>query len=148
MSKTIKILLTLFVAGVVIGIGVYRYTFYKPHRNLTGEKPVAKLEATALMAAFEANDSLANATYLDKAVEVTGIIGEVTPNGNTFTINLKVEGVDFGGIKCTLEDAEAPKTNGLKPGQTISFKGQCTGWINDVDLGMKEVSLTRCVLVE
>jgi hypothetical protein len=148
MSKTIKILLALFIAGVVVFIGVYRYTFYKPHRNLTGEKAIAKLEAAALMSAFEANDSIANASYLDKAIEVTGVIGEVTPNGNTVTINLKVEGIDFGGIKCTLDEAEALKAQDLQPGQTISIKGQCSGWNNDEDLGIKEVSLTRCVVVK
>jgi len=148
MSKIVKFLLAFAVIGIVFGAVMYFYTFYKPHRNLSGEKAVAKIEAAALMAAFEANDSIANDTYLDKALQVTGIIGEIIPNDNTYTINLKVEGVDFGGVKCTIDPAEAIKSEGLQLGQTVTLKGQVTGWVNDADLEMKEVSLTRCVLVQ
>jgi hypothetical protein len=146
MKKFWKIILILALIGLVMGGVGYMYTFHKPQRNVAVEKAVAKIEAKAFMAAFEANEADANAKYLDKAVEVTGIIGEITANENTYTINLKVEGVDFGGIKCTIDPAEAKKAEGLNPGETLTIKGQCTGWVNDSDLGMKEVSMTRCFI--
>jgi hypothetical protein len=144
MKNILKILLLLFIVGIIAGTGVYFYVFHKPHRNLAKEKAVASISADSLLLAFEKNETKANASYLDKAIEVTGLIDEITANKNTYTINLKVENVDFGGIKCTLDSTEVTKVSKIKPGQTISLKGQCTGWLNDADLGINEVSLTSC----
>jgi hypothetical protein len=146
LKKLFKIPLLLFVIGLMAGAGMFLYVFHKPQRNLVSEKTIASFKADSLMVTFETDETSANIKYLDKAIEVTGTIDEITPNQNTITINLKVEDVDFGGIKCTLDPGNALKANELKPGQTITLKGKCTGYINDTDLGIKEVSLSSCFL--
>lgn len=71
-----------------------------------------------------------NLAYLDKPVEVTGEITEVKQDqtGNT-TLTLK-SGDAFAGVFCTINSTE----NKFKPGQQITIKGICTGFLSDVVL--------------
>jgi hypothetical protein len=146
MKKIIKILILLFIVGLSVGAGMFLYVFHKPQRNLAEEKTIASFTADSLLITFENNETLANANYLDKAIEVTGIVNEITANQNTLTINMKVADVDLGGVKCTFDPVDATKANEIQTGQTITLKGKCTGWINDTDIGIKEVSLSSCFL--
>jgi len=119
---SIGIILIALVASVVI------YTMYnKPHRDPKKEKSIP-VSATALFHSFEEDEINANTLYLDKVLEITGNVSEVTANQNlTPIIVLETENMVFG-IRCTMDNAESK----VKAGETVTIKGICTGYLSDV----------------
>ena len=138
MKKWKKIVLTLGIIGVLSVGGIILYVYLKPHRDVTKEQGV-QLSAQKLYDAFRTNETGANKLYLDKAIEMTGEVGETTTNqdGNV-VVNFKTNDPLFV-INCTF------KTNPgqLKPGQTITFKGICTGYIPDANVVINEGVLVK-----
>lgn len=138
MKRWLKILLILIGIGIVAG-GIIVYKIYtKPHRDVTKEEGV-QLSAQSLYDAFKTNEAEANTKYLDKAIQLTGEVGAVSKNQDGNTI------VDFKTndplvvINCTFKTD--PGT--LQPGQTITFKGICTGYIPDANVVINEGVLVK-----
>lgn len=127
-----KIIIGALIAVILGVIGVWFFVFYAPthfKRDVADEKGI-QLTASALVKAYQENESNANALYLDKPLEIKGEISEtkVDQVGNT-TLTLKSEDA-FASVFCTLKKADP----NLKPGQTVTVKGICTGFLSDVVL--------------
>ena len=138
MRNWVKILLIIGLAIVVTGSIIAYKIFNKPHRDVTTEQGV-QLSAQKLYDAFRTNEAEANKLYLDQAIEMTGEVSEVTTNQDGKTVvNFKTSDPLFV-INCTF------KTNPgeLKPGQTITFKGICTGYIPDANVVINEGVLVK-----
>lgn len=133
MKKWLKVLLILFGIGIIAAAGLVYWFYNKPARDVTQEKGV-QLTAQNLYDAFKTNEADANAKYLDKAIELTGEVGAVSVNQDGNTV------VDFKTndplvvINCTFKT----KPGTLTPGQTITFKGICTGYIPDANVVINE----------
>lgn len=138
MKRWVKVLLVLIGVGIVAG-GIIAYRiFTKPHRDVTQEKGL-QLSAQALYDAFKANEASANASYLDKAIQLSGEVTEVTTNqdGNK-VVNFKTND-PFVVINCTFKTDPGE----LKPGDNIIFKGICTGYIPDANVVINEGVLVK-----
>jgi hypothetical protein len=127
-----KIIIGALIAVVLGVVGVWFFVFYAPthfKRDVADEKGIP-LTAAALVKAYQENEPNANALYLDKPLEIKGEISEtkVDQVGNT-TLSLKSEDA-FASVFCTLKKADPS----LKPGQTVTVKGICTGFLSDVVL--------------
>ena len=133
-----KIILTIIVLGILTAGAVVLYVYFKPHRDVATEKGV-QLTAQQLFDAFKVNEADANAKYLDKAIELRGEVADITTNqdGNT-VVNFKTNDPLFV-INCTFKT----KPGELKPGQTITFKGICTGYIPDANVVINEGVLIK-----
>ncbi len=77
------------VIALLIGIGVYFYA-YQSHRDIATEKADAVITVSQLLEQFKQNDSLANATYLDKNLELKGKVTQVDLTTNTIMIDAKL----------------------------------------------------------
>jgi tRNA_anti-like len=133
-KKILKwILLSIIVVGTTGGIVAYKM-WTKPHRNVEETKAIT-VAATKLTTEYEANEPEANSEYLDKVLEVTGEINEISKNQKGETV-ITLKGTDMGGIICTLEGATPAET---KPGATVVVRGICTGYLTDV-------VLVRCII--
>ncbi len=138
MKKWLKVLLILFGIGIIAAGGMIYWFYNKPARDVTKEKGV-QLTAQNLYDAFKTNEADANAKYLDKAIELTGEVGAVSTNQDGNTV------VDFKTndpmvvINCTFKT----KPGTLTPGQTITFKGICTGYIPDANVVINEGVLVK-----
>jgi hypothetical protein len=120
----------LFVLIIIVTGGFIGYKMYnKPHRNVEAAKGIA-IAATQLITAYENNEADANSKYLDKVLEVTGEITEVSKNQKAETV-ITLKGTDMGGIICTLEGTAVTEA---KPGTSVTIKGICTGYLTDVVL--------------
>ncbi len=138
MKKWIRIVLAIAVVCAITG-GIIAYRiFNKPHRDVTQEAGLT-LTAQQLFDAFKANEQAANQKYLDKAIQLTGEIADVTKNqeGN-MVVNFKTND-PFVMINCTFK----VNPGDLKPGQTITFKGICTGYIPDANVVINEGILVK-----
>ena len=133
-----KTILILFVIGLLAAVVVVLYVYLKPHRDVTKEKGV-QLSAQKLFDAFKANEATANTLYLDKAIELNGEVADISTNQDGKTIvNFKTND-PFFVINCTFKINPGE----LKTGQTITFKGICTGYIPDANIVINEGVLIK-----
>lgn len=124
MKKIIKIVIAL----VVIGGAYAAYQFYKPHRDIQGEKAKFEISGKDLISKYVANETEANTVYLDQVVAVKGKIAEVAAD------HIKLE----SGIFCNGEFS----VSSLKEGQEVSVKGRVVGY----DELFEEVTLDNSIL--
>lgn len=138
MRKWVKIVLIVVVLGLIGASAVVYYVYNKPHRDVSKEKGV-QLSAQNLYDAFRTNEAEANKLYLDKAIELTGEVANVSTNQDGKVV------VDFKTndplvvINCTFKE----NPGSLQPGQTITFKGICTGYIPDANVVINEGVLVK-----
>jgi hypothetical protein len=123
-----KKLLWIVLAIVVLGGSYAAYQFYKPHRDIVGEKAKHELGAADLVAKYMDDEQSANAVYLDQVVAITGIVSESDAS------HVKLE----SGVYCNGNFSEAS----LKEGDKVSVKGRVVGY----DELFEEVTLDNTVV--
>ncbi len=137
MKNASIVLLLLFCIGGFIGYSVYN----KPHKNIQSAVSDFTLSATELYSSFEENEKAANEKYLDKTLQITGIIADVSKDKKgQLSLVLEAGGL-LGGVICNSDNFS--DNNGFdnpKIGQQITIKGLCTGMLTDV-------VLVRCVQI-
>lgn len=134
-----KSLLWISIAGLALSIALTVYFVYaREHRDVSTEKGI-QVTAQELFEAFVADENAANAQYLDKAIQITGEVLNVTTNqdGNT-VVDFKTND-PFFVINCTFKTDPGV----LKTGDTITFKGICTGYIPDANVVINEGILVK-----
>ncbi len=118
-----SISLILFLLAVWVSFRMYN----KPHRDPATESSIS-ISAVELLQAFEKNESKAYARYLDKTLSVRGKVAELTYNLEmTPIIVLETDNPMFG-VRCTMAN---PKID-VRPGDLVTIKGVCTGYLTDV----------------
>ncbi len=128
----LKVIVIAFVLVFFSCFGVWYYVFrYSKthHRNVESEDAIA-VTAAQIVKDYKKNESAANAIYLNKAVQIKGIVLKKDKDqaGNT-TVTLK-SGDPFANVFCTLK----PGINLNQPDSIIVIKGICSGFLSDVVL--------------
>ena len=118
-------LLAIVLIVIAAGVGIWAYT-NKPNRTVANEKGI-EISAAQLVKEYQASEPDANSKYLDKTVQVTGTISEVSKNQDGKPTILLSSEDPMTGVFCTLKD-EANLTVGF----TVTIKGFCSGILSDV----------------
>ena len=79
---------------------------------------------------FSNNEEAANASFLNKAIEVTGTVSNVKKNQAGETVVYLKSNDPVFGVNCTFKQ----DPGAVQKGNTITFKGVCTGYLSDVIL--------------
>jgi hypothetical protein len=128
----------LVLALIAASVGFYLYN--KPHQNMNRAKSDLSLSATELFTDFENDEANANTKYLDKIVEVQGIVKEISTD-ETGTTSVTLEsGSDMFGVICQMDNLTDHKRTAFQKGEEVTLKGICTGVLMDV-------VLVRCIEV-
>ncbi|MDX1940201.1 MAG: hypothetical protein SFU99_06585 [Saprospiraceae bacterium] len=135
-----KFFLTAIAVLVIIGLATGIYMWNKPHINMQRASADLAVSASDLMAAFNEDESAANAKYRDKVVAVKGKVLETNTNGGVTIVSMLTND-DFGAISCELDQRSKQKRTEFSAGEEIVLKGICVGKTIDV-------VMVRCVLVE
>jgi hypothetical protein len=120
-----KILTAIILLLITAAIIVWFY-LNKPNRTVANEKGI-EVEASELVKAYQQNEDSANAKYLDKAIQVTGTVSEVSKNQDGKVTVLLSSEDPMTGVFCTLKEEK-----NLTIGLTITIKGFCSGMLSDV----------------
>lgn len=121
-----KFLIGFILIALVTSAVIYKL-YNKPHRDPTKEKSI-QIKATELFQNFERNETDANDLYLDKVVEVSGKIIEITTNQENFPVMVLETDNPMFAVRCTMEKTDAS----ARVGDTVIIKGICTGYLSDV----------------
>lgn len=127
MKKKLLIILAILVALVVIGFVVLKIMTKNAERHVETEKGIV-VDASQLVAAFNTSEDSANKTYLNKTLELTGIVAAVDTNENHQSVILLKTPEASTGVLCTFKK----KIENVKVGNTIVCKGICTGFLSNV----------------
>lgn len=119
----------------LIGVGTGIYLFYKKPETVDDKKGI-EVAAMALSKEYAADESAANAKYLNKVIEVTGTVSETEENQDGGMMVILDTGDPMAGVQCAMRE----KGVTANKGQTVSIKGFCSG------SGITGISLTDCII--
>jgi hypothetical protein len=123
---TLSLVLIIFIAGTSYAV----YLFNKRHKDLEKTRSDFALTATDLLKEFENDENKASAKYVNKVLEVSGVIESLNAGDDkTVSIALKTES-DFSTVICTFQQLINPAD--YRQGENITVKGECSGFLTDV----------------
>jgi hypothetical protein len=130
MKPYIKVALfvVFFVAlgGILAGL----YMFNLKHKDLSKEKPDVVITAADLQKAFENDEKDATAKYVNKIIEVSGVVSTIAKSDSgSISVTLKT-GNDLSSVICTF--ASSPEASSAKEGDELTLRGECSGFLMDV----------------
>lgn len=123
-----KIALVILVL-VLIGGSVAYYFFNKKPAQVEDIKSEA-ITATNLVKAFERDEAAANKQYLNKVMDVSGTVQEISQNQDGQMVVLLASEDPLSGVQCTMREAIA----NVKAGDQLKIKGFCNGYVMTVIL--------------
>jgi hypothetical protein len=138
MKNWVKIALfsVLFIAIIAVLIGLHEFNL--KHPDTSKVKPVFVVTATVLEKEFENNEAVASAKYINKIIEVSGTVASVIHTDSShINISLKT-GSDMSSVICTF--ADGGDQSKMRPGEEITLRGECSGYLMDV-------LLNNCALI-
>ncbi|MBL6964698.1 MAG: hypothetical protein ISR55_12820 [Bacteroidetes bacterium] len=144
MNKWIKIILALFLIGVIAALLVYKFVYNKPHPDYETEAAVYSLEVEDLYHEYKNNKKSSDEKYLGQIIELSGVISTLEENNGLHVVVFVFEEGMFGaeGIRCTFLENQKDATSLLKIDDEIKLKGYCTGY-NDTDIILEKCSFVK-----
>lgn len=108
------------------------HLFDERHQSAAGETADVTISADTLYRQYAADEHAADQRYLGKVISVTGRLTEVQHSGNSVIWILSTQ-PGGGGINCQLF-AGTRVDREPHPGDPVTVKGRCTGFLMDVNL--------------
>lgn len=135
----------IIIAIIVVAGGIYLVKeYFRKNKDLATTKADVNISASALINDFETNMESANDKYLGKIIAVTGDVKSIETDPNPATIILG-DAESMASVRCSMDTTYINQVRSLTEGQTITVKGNCTGFNQDDLLG-SDVILNRCVI--
>ena len=119
---------TILALLLIIAVGLYKY-IYQNHRNIEAEKSAFIISSNQLSDDITNNVSIAETKYLNKTIEVTGIISDL--ENNSTTLNQKVF--------CQFTE----QLNNINTDEYLKIKGRVIGY----DDLLEQVKLDQCHII-
>ena len=114
---------------VLIGYLVYSY-LYQDHRNIKTEQAVFIVSSIEINNEFSKSITQSETKYLNKTIEISGVITEIN------NIDLTID----SNIFCLLNDT---LSKAIKINTKIKIKGRCIGYDNLLE----QVKLDQCHII-
>ncbi len=132
--KKLKILLIVGIPLLIATIFIVKI-YNKPHISVAKTEAKFTLSSQKLINDFLKDEETANKKYVNKIIQVSGIISEM----DATSITIKGKNSE-STIQCNFLPNENILNKNLKLGQKVEIKGLCTGYLLDV-------VLIECVLI-
>ncbi len=145
--KKKKILLKILAVVLIVIIGTALYAFrefYRKPKDLTELKPKYTVNAIDFIKEFGTDDKKADAKYLDKVIEVNGIVKEIKKDENGFYTIALGDAASMSSVRCSMDSLHNNELQNIAKGNNLSVKGVCTGYNAEELLG-SDVILNRGV---
>jgi hypothetical protein len=132
-KKSVRIFILVTIILFVSGLSVGLYFFNKQHKDLSKTEADYVLEAHELVTAFIANENAASGKYVNKVIEVTGLVTSVEIGSADSTLSLTLTGPGVNsGVICTFNGVTDKSQVSFKNGKRLTVRGECSGILMDV----------------
>jgi hypothetical protein len=108
--------------------GMYYYV-NRPVANAGDMDADFVIPSSELFAAFESDEITANTKYTGKVIEINGPVSSIDVATRTVTV---AGPDDMFGVSCEIAAEFATDLQVLKPGDSVTVKGECAGYQMDV----------------
>jgi len=142
MKTWMKILLGLFIVGIISAFLVYKYIYNKQHPDYENIAPSVTLGTQDFYTAFKNNKVAASQLYNGKVIALTGKLNKIESVDTMVTAVFVFNQGMFGdeGIRCTMLKKYNDAARKLQPDGEVKIKGYCTGF-NDTDVILDKCSI-------
>ncbi|MEL7021893.1 MAG: hypothetical protein AAGK47_09800, partial [Bacteroidota bacterium] len=140
-SNMIKYLLYFLLSIAIMGGLSLLFLFFAPEKNLSRQSADLSISATELFNQYEADEVAGNQKFIDRIIDVSGTIAEISKDEEGAPVVILRETDAFSGILCTLKDSERQALAQLSVGNQVTIRGFCTGMLMDV-------VLNKCVIID
>ncbi|MGE5424731.1 MAG: OB-fold protein [Syntrophothermus sp.] len=143
MKLWLKIILGLFILGIIAAALVWKFYINKPQPDYEELKPDYAMTAAELYKNFINHPGEANKLYLGKIIEVTGQLNKIETTDSLVTAVFVFDKGMFGdaGLRCTMMKKFNDEARKLKTDGNVKLKGYCTGYNEGSDVIMEHCSL-------
>jgi hypothetical protein len=117
---------------LLIGAGWAWHLYDKPHRSTADETPDLTISADSLYHQYQSDEKAADQKYMGKVISITGRLTDIQHSGKADIWILSAQ-PDGGGVNCQLFAGTKPDP-GPRPGDAVTVKGRCTGFLMDVNM--------------
>jgi len=141
----LKRLLIGILVVVLVLAGVYWYVSSEKFSDTKERKAAYTVSAIDFIREFQQSHAAANQKYTDKIITVNGTVSEVEAADTT--VNLKFIDTTTGSYAIfAFQQQHLAEAKAIKPGDSVSVKGSCSGGIYSEILGVESISFKRCTL--
>lgn len=130
-KKEFKVILFIL-AFIVMAFSFYRM-FTKPGLDVKNVPAEAKISWIELVNSFENDEIKASELYVDKVIEVSGTVIDISESEKSRVIVLGDKNRSVSVI-CQFQENEFEDSSKVKIGDSLVVKGFCTGYLMDVML--------------
>jgi len=141
MKKILKTVILVVLVLALIVAGAWYYIMHMPEKSMAKQSPDFVIEAAELAAEYENAPTASDKKYIDRVVEVSGIVADISHDQNDQTVIILRDEQSLTGVLCTLDEKQEKAAAGIAVGDRITLKGTCTGMLF-------EVVLNRCILIK
>lgn len=134
--KIIVAVILIFFLGLLYSL----YLYNKPFRNVEKSKADIEISLKELIEEYKQDEVSANSKYLDKLIQIEGIITDISINNGNSVLTVS-ESKNNPSIICNMSPNYNVNALKLKIGDKVSVKGICTGYLLDI-------ILINCVLTK
>ena len=143
-KKTIKIVVLLIGAGILIAGSIGFYLYNKPARDIQKTRTDFSYNSSDIVGEYLTDSQKANKKYLDetgnsKVLEIFGTVAQISEDFNKQKVILLKADSDKAGVSCTFTSETNSQVDYIKIGDQITIKGVIrSGASFDEDLDMYE----------
>lgn len=138
-NKKAGSILAIIAITTLVSIWALYYIDKSPEKITPDTRVEVKISSADLLASFIEDESKANSDFVERVIEVKGVVKEVTFLNNRYTVLLQGQG-EYACLICDMDEDEVDQINEVTIGDTITLKGVCKGFLMDA-------ILLNCVLV-
>lgn len=139
--KNRQILILGLILGIALAGALGYYFFEKPTPSASGMDAAFTLTSGELFDAFNENEEVANAKYLNQVLEVQGKLADKPVQSDSVMVLVLGSGMGPFGVSCAFAGEEIARAQAARTGEEITIKGICSGFLGDVNL-------TQCAVVQ
>ncbi len=125
---------------ILTGAVVMLREYFRTPSGMTELKPDWMGTGAELARQFRDDEQQANSRFLGRILEVKGIVDNVSSEGDSI-FNVMLGFGETGNVSCTMNPSQNGEVRKLRPGDTVSVRGECAGFLADVELN-------RCELIK
>jgi hypothetical protein len=141
----LKKALLITVLLIIAGIGIYWYWATDRFADTKNRKSAYELGAQEMISEFEKDMAVANGKYSGKIITVTGIVSEIERADTTMNILFK-DTISGSYAIFTFQQQHQEEAKTVKPGDSISIKGACSGAVFSPRRQITSIAFQRSTL--
>ncbi|HWB24310.1 MAG TPA: hypothetical protein VG738_02470 [Chitinophagaceae bacterium] len=130
--KKRQVILSLAVLCLLIAVAWCFYLYNKPHTSAAGKTTDVSLSADSLYNAYAKDENAAGKIYMNKILEITGVVKDITMSDKTPVVLLNTNG--DGLVNCSMAMDSAAVFSSIRKASRVTIKGKCSGYLMDVNL--------------